>query len=168
LLHAQIQEIAVVGIAKEFQLGSDFPKTDHATWQKQVEVELKGAPFAKRMISHGYEGIDLQPLFTEETFRTAGDPAGLPGYPPFVRGAEPLGNVLAGWDIRQEHAHPDPAVANAQILEDLNGGVTSIDLRLDAAAVRGLDTDDPHAVELAGRAASAWPLSPMSNVLSRV
>jgi len=141
----------VAGIAKEFHLGSDFPKIDHATWQQQVEVELKGAPFAKRMISQSYEGIELQPLYTEETFPTAGDPAGLPGYPPFVRGAQPLGNALAGWDIRQEHAHPDPAVANAQILEDLDGGVTSIALRLDGAAVLGLDTDDTHAAELTGR-----------------
>jgi methylmalonyl-CoA mutase len=141
----------MVGIAKEFHLGNDFLKIDQATWQQQVEVELKGAPFAKRMISHSYEGIETQPLFTEETFPTAGDPAGLPGYPPFVRGAQLLGNMLTGWDIRQEHAHPDPAVANAQILEDLTGGVTSIDLRLDGAAVQGLDTDDPRAADLAGR-----------------
>ena len=75
----------------------------------------------------------------------------MPGYPPFVRGAQPLGNTLAGWDIRQEHAHPDPAVANAQILEDLDGGVTSIDLRLDGAAMQGLDADDRRAAELTGR-----------------
>jgi methylmalonyl-CoA mutase len=141
----------VVTIAKEFQLGSDFPKIDHATWHKQVEAELKGAPFDKRMISRSYEGIELQALYTEETFPTAGDPSGLPGYQPFVRGAEPLGNVLAGWDVRQEHAHPDPAVANAHILEDLNGGVTSIDVRLDAASMQGLDVDDRRAANLAGR-----------------
>ena len=141
----------MVAIAKEFRLGSDFPTIDHATWQREVEADLKGAPFAKRMISHTYEGIELQALYTEEVFPTAGDPAGLPGYPPFVRGAQPLGNVLTGWDIRQEHAHPDPAVANAQILEDLNGGVTSIDLRLDGAVRHGLDADDPRAAQLTGR-----------------
>ena len=32
------------------------------------------------------------------------------------------------WDIRQRHAHPDPALANAHILEDLERGVTSIQL----------------------------------------
>ena len=58
-------------IAKEFHLGSDFPKIDHATWRKEVEADLKGAPFAKRMISQTYEGIELQPLYTEETFPTA-------------------------------------------------------------------------------------------------
>jgi methylmalonyl-CoA mutase len=141
----------MIAVAKEFELGTDFPQIDYATWQKQVEVELKGAPFAKRMISRIYEDIEVQPLYTEEIYPTAADPAGLPGYLPYVRGARPLGNALAGWDVRQEHAHPDPAVANAQILEDLNGGVTSIDLRLDGAAMHGLDADDPHAAELSGR-----------------
>ena len=141
----------MAAIAKKFQLGSDFPRIDYPTWQAEVETKLKGAPFAKRMVSHTYEGIDLQPIYTEEIYATAHDPAGLPGYPPFLRGAQPLGNVLAGWDIRQEHAHPDPAVANAQIAEDLNGGVTSIDLRLDGAASQGLDADDPRASDLTGR-----------------
>jgi methylmalonyl-CoA mutase len=147
----RLQEFAMVAFAKEFRLGSDFPTIVRATWQKEVEADLKGVPFAKRMIFHSYEGIELQALYTEEMFSTAGDPAGLPGYPPFVRGAQPLGNVLTGWDIRQEHAHPDPAVANAQILDDLTGGVTSIDLRLDGAARHGLDADDPRAAELTGR-----------------
>jgi methylmalonyl-CoA mutase len=141
----------MVAIAKEFRLGADFDKIEHADWQKQVELELKGAPFAKRMVSHIYEGIELQPLYTEEMYPTAGDPAGLPGYRPFVRGARPLGNAVAGWDIRQEQAHPDPAIANAHILEDLSGGVTSIDLRLDAATMQGLDADDRRAAELTGR-----------------
>lgn len=141
----------MIAIEKEFQLGSDFPKIDYAMWHKQVEAELKGAPFAKRMISRGYEGIELQPLFTEAIFPTAADPAGLPGFSPFVRGARSMGNVLAGWDIRQEQAQPDPAIANAQILEDLDGGMTSIDLRLDGAAAQGLDADDPRAAELVGR-----------------
>jgi methylmalonyl-CoA mutase len=142
---------AVVTIAKEFELGADFPKIDYAMWRKQVEAELNGAPFEKRMFTRSYEGIELQGLYTEEIFPTADDPGGLPGYPPFVRGGRPLGKASAGWDIRQEHAHPDPAIANAQIVEDLAGGVTSIEARLDGAAVQGLDADDRRAAELTGR-----------------
>ena len=138
-------------LAKEFHLGSTFAKVDHAAWQQLVEKEIKGAPFAKRMVTRTYEGIALKPLYTEESFPTGGDPAGLPGSPPFVRGSDPLGQILVGWDIRQEHAHPDPAIANAQILDDLAAGVTSIDLRLDAAGALGLDADDPLATELTGR-----------------
>ncbi|MBV8093027.1 MAG: acyl-CoA mutase large subunit family protein [Acetobacteraceae bacterium] len=138
-------------IPKEFQLASDFPKIGYATWRNQVEAELKGAPFDKRMVTHTYEGINLQPLYTEDIFPTATDPAGLPGYLPFIRGTEALANSETGWDIRQEHAHPDPEVANAQILEDLNAGVTSIEVRLDGAGMQGLDADDRRAADLTGR-----------------
>ncbi len=74
-------------IAKEFALGDDFPKVDYLTWCKAVESELKHIPFDKKMISRTYEGIDLQPIYTEEIFPTSGDPSGLPGSPPFVRGS---------------------------------------------------------------------------------
>ena len=130
-------------IAKEFTLGNDFPKIDYATWRKAVEAELKGGPFDKKMVSHTYEGIDLQPIYTEEIFPTSGDPFGVPGFPPFVRGSRVLGNSLTGWDIRQEHAAADPAEVNAQILDDLRNNVRSIVVRLDAASRAGYDVDDP-------------------------
>jgi methylmalonyl-CoA mutase len=47
--------------------------------------------------------------------------------------------------------HPDPAEANQAILEDLEHGVTSIQLRLDAAACAGLDADAREAAELCGQ-----------------
>ena len=138
-------------IAKEFALGDDFPKIDYAMWRKAVEADLKGTPFEQKMVSHTYEGIDLEPIYTEETFATNGDPCGLPGFPPFVRGSQVLGNSLAGWDIRQEHAAADPAEVNAQILDDLRNNVSSIVLRLDAASRAGYDADDQNAADLSGR-----------------
>jgi methylmalonyl-CoA mutase len=136
-------------IEKEFRLGADFPKIDYAAWRAAVEKELK-APFEKRMFASTYEGFTLQPLYNEEIFATGGDPSGMPGFTPFVRGGAPLGSTVAGWDIRQEHAEADPAEANAQILDDLTNGVTSIVLRLDAAARAGLDADDTRAAGRAG------------------
>jgi methylmalonyl-CoA mutase len=62
-----------------------------------------------------------------------------------VRGTTPLGAAIGGWDIRQHHAEPDPLHANADILDDLTNGVTSVALRLDPAAAAGLDIDDPRA-----------------------
>jgi methylmalonyl-CoA mutase len=144
-------------IDKEFRLGAEFPRIDYATWRAAVELEVK-APFDKRMVSPTYEGFALQPLYTEESFATGGDPWGVPGFAPYVRGASPLGATIAGWDIRQEHADPDPAVTNAQILDDLTNGVTSIDLRFDAATRAGLDADDP-------RAAAAGAASTRSGVI---
>ena len=134
-----------------FDPGPDFPPVDDATWRRGVDSDLKGAAFEQRMISRGDDGIDLQPLYTEAVFPTRHDPAGLPGFSPFARAASALGNSGQGWDIRQQPDHPEPAQANAQILDDLANGATSVALRLDAAARHGLDADAPAAADLAGR-----------------
>lgn len=138
-------------IARDFQLGDDFPPVDFATWRKAAEAGLKGISFEKKLISHTHEGIDLQPLYTEETAPTTGDPAGLPGFSPFIRGTRALGQALHGWDVRQQHTYPDPVEVNRLIRDDLEHGVTSIQLRFDAASSFGLDADDARAVDLWGR-----------------
>ncbi|MGB0120851.1 MAG: methylmalonyl-CoA mutase family protein [Solirubrobacterales bacterium] len=79
------------------------------------------------------DGIETKWLYTRED-SLAPDPAGLPNEAPFVRGTR------AGrhWQIRQVHSHPDRSIANAEILEDLNGGVTEVTLAFDQAARKGL------------------------------
>jgi len=137
-------------INKAFGLGSDFPRIDEAAWRAAVEQEVR-QPFEKRMVSQTYEGVALQPLYTEAICASGADPAGMPGFPPFVRGSSPLGATVAGWDIRQEHAAPDPAEANAHIRDDLANGAMSVILRFDAASSTGHDADDPRAADLCGR-----------------
>lgn len=138
-------------IARDFEKSDNLPPIDFATWRKAVEADLKGVPFEKKLVSRTHEGIDLQPLYTEETAPTASDSAGFPGIAPFVRGTMALGQSLRGWDIRQQHTHPEPAEVNRLIREDLEHGVTSIQLRFDAASSFGLDADDARAAELCGR-----------------
>jgi methylmalonyl-CoA mutase len=138
-------------LASDFTLRDDFPPVGHDEWRPMAEADLEGASFEQKLVTHTYEGIDVQPVYTEKDWPGAGDSVGFPGLPPFVRGARPLGAVQTGWDLRQEHAHPDLAVTNQAILEDLQGGVTSLLLRLDFAARNGLDPDEPLAAELAGR-----------------
>jgi methylmalonyl-CoA mutase len=135
----------------EFSLRVDFPPIGYDEWRALAEADLEGASFEQKLVTHTYEGIDIQPVYTRRDWPSENDPLGFPGQPPFVRGARPLGAVQTGWDLRQEHTHPDLAVTNQAILEDLQGGVTSLLLRLDSAARNGLDPDDPHAAELAGR-----------------
>ncbi len=135
----------------ELSLDENFPPVSYAEWRALAEADLKGAPFEQKLVTHTYEGIDIQPVYTAGDWPAAGDPSGFPGLPPFTRHARPQGNVLSGWDLRQEHAHPDLAENNRAILDDLQGGVTSLLLRLDVAARGGMDPDDPLAAELAGR-----------------
>jgi methylmalonyl-CoA mutase len=138
-------------LAPEFTLRDDFPSADYAEWRALAEADLEGASFEQRLVTHTYEGIDLQPVYTRRDRSGDGDPDGFPGQAPFVRGARPLGAAQSGWDLRQEHTHPDLDATNRAILDDLQGGVTSLLLRLDIAARNGLDPDDPGAGEWAGR-----------------
>jgi methylmalonyl-CoA mutase len=138
-------------IEKELALATDFPPVGYDQWKAGVVAELKGAPFEKKLVTRAPEGIDVQPLYTAADWPSDGDPSGFPGFMPTTRGSRALGHAVGGWDIRQEHLHPDPAEANRAILEDLGHGVTSIQLRLDAAACTGLDGDAREAAALCGQ-----------------
>jgi len=130
---------------------------------------LKGALFQQKLVTHTYEGIDIQPLYARRDELEPREAVGLPGEPPFVRSARPLGAVVDGWDLRQEHAHPDLTVANQAINEDLEGGVTSIELLLDGAARNGLDPDESATAQMAGRdGLMAYSLTDFDSALSGV
>ena len=85
-------------------------------------------------MTHTYDGVNIQPLYTSDTPVVEG----LPGVAPFVRGSRASGQ-LGGWDVRQYHADPDPVATNDAILADLERGVTSIWLRVGG---NGVSVDD--------------------------
>ncbi len=122
-------------VESELTLAADFPEAAHDQWLKLVDKVLGGAPFEKKLVSRTYDGISLQPLYTRSDWNAEGDPSGLPGGAPYTRGGKVLPASLGGWDVRQYLGHPDPAVANKQILEELEKGVTSI--FLNATPTRG-------------------------------
>jgi methylmalonyl-CoA mutase len=138
-------------IEKELTIASDFPPVSYDEWRASVATDLKGAPFEKKLVHRSLEGFDIQPLYTANDWPSDSDSSGFPGLLPLTRGSQALGQTSAGWDIRQAHLHPSPADANKAILEDLEHGVTSIRLRLDAAACNGLDADAREAVESCGK-----------------
>jgi len=138
-------------IEKELTLTADFPPVGYDQWKASVVAELKGVPFEKKLVTRVPDGIDIQPLYTAADWPSDGDPSGFPGFMPLTRGSRALGHAVGGWDVRQEHLHPDPAEANKAILEDLEHGVTSILLRLDACACAGLDADARDAAASCGQ-----------------
>ncbi|MDX2221669.1 MAG: methylmalonyl-CoA mutase family protein [Rhodospirillaceae bacterium] len=119
-------------------LAAEFPAATDAAWLALVDKILGGVPFEKKLVSRTYDGLAIKPLYTRADWDGAGDPAGFPGGAPYVRGSSALGTSQGGWDIRPAHGHPDPAEANRQILEDLEGGATSIVLRTDPAGAHGV------------------------------
>ncbi|MFV2086705.1 methylmalonyl-CoA mutase subunit beta [Micromonospora sp. LOL_021] len=100
-----------------------------------------------------YDGIRLAPLHT----RPAAPPdIGVPGTAPYVRGAqarrdgggaggtEPA-ETVAGWDVRQRYADPDPKAVREAVLTDLANGATSVWVDLTAGGLRA--TDLPEALD---------------------
>jgi methylmalonyl-CoA mutase len=132
-------------LASEFTIRDDFPPVSYAEWRALAEADLQGVPFEKKLVTHTYEGINIQPVYTRQDFAGDEDLQGFPGRRPFVRGAQPLGQLLGGADLRQQYAHPNAVVTNQAILADLAGGVTSLELRFDALARQGFDPDDANA-----------------------
>jgi methylmalonyl-CoA mutase len=112
----------------EFHLAEDFPAARIDEWRALVDKALKGADFEKRLVARTADGIKINPLYTRgDALQSAVN--AVPGTPPFTRGTKAVRDGL-GWDIRTFHIEADPNAANAAILEDLEGGVTSIGLQV--------------------------------------
>lgn len=79
------------------------------------------------------DGLSVAWLYTRAD-ALASDPGGAPGQAPYTRGAR----IGTPWAIRQENGAPARAQANAEILEDLEGGATEIALRLDPEGAAGI------------------------------
>jgi len=103
----------------------EFEPATRQAWLALVDKVLRGSGFEQRLVSHTADGLSLEPLYTRSD-GVAGITAGRTAYFP------------GGWDIRQRYAEPDPKAANAAILDDLVGGVTSLLLQIRAPGQAGL------------------------------
>ena len=123
----------------ELALMEGFSVPERAQWLALVEKALKGADFERRLVSRTADGLRIAPLYGR-----AEAPDGLaglqPGAGPYLRGAT-AATMTPPWDIRQVHADTDAAAANAAILEDLEGGATSLKLLIAGAGRIGLSAD---------------------------
>lgn len=104
---------------KALSLGAEFPDSSYEAWRETVEKALKGADFDKKLTNHTYDGLTIAPLYTKaDGLAWAGQTGAASGAVQDV-----------AWDIRSGFANPDLAAANAEILEDLARGVTSLTLK---------------------------------------
>lgn len=99
----------------------------------EVDKAIKGGDFDKILVSTTLDGIRIEPLYTAEDVAVESDESGFPGLAPLTRGGQIEPRVDGAWDIRACIAHPDMAVANAQVLTELRNGATSLELHLDLA-----------------------------------
>jgi methylmalonyl-CoA mutase len=123
-------------IVDHLDLASAFPAATKDEWRRLVAkvlgdavTEASAAAPERLLDTILADGIEVEPLYTADD--AVGD-CGFPGDAPFLRGTDPLGH-RDGWDVRQRHAQPDPALAREQIMADLEGGVSSVWLQLGPA-----------------------------------
>ena len=50
-------------MSEDLPLAAEFPAVSHAQWRALVEAALKGADFDKRLVSHTYDGLRVEPLY---------------------------------------------------------------------------------------------------------
>jgi methylmalonyl-CoA mutase len=103
-------------------LAAEFPRTTQAEWRKLVDAALKDAAFDKRLVTHTYDGLRVEPLYG----RAAGAKT--------VAGRAPG----TAWALMQRIDHPDPVAASVQALQDLENGAAGLCLVFAGApAARG-------------------------------
>src|SRR5919109_5447364 len=95
----------------DLPLAADFPPATRDDWRKLVAALLKGRS-AEDLASKTYDRLVIAPLYEG------------------VSDARPIAGRTAPnpWQVVQRVDHPDPATANAQALQDLENGATSLSL----------------------------------------
>ncbi len=96
---------------KPLPLAADFPPATREDWRKLVDAVLKGAPF-ERLVGTTYDGLAIAPLAARRA------------------DARPIAARAgaAAWQVLARIDQPDPALANAAALRELENGASGLSL----------------------------------------
>ncbi|MHB1306903.1 MAG: methylmalonyl-CoA mutase family protein [Limisphaerales bacterium] len=150
------------------RLLAGFAPVSRADWRKLVDVELKGAPFEKRMLTSTYEGITLQPLYCQEDIASIPHVSSFPGFAPFVRGATASGYLAHGWHVSQEITGSSPMEFNDSARHGLGRGLTALNLVVDQATRNGHDPDWAKSTEVGCGGVSISTLGDLERALDGI
>lgn len=137
-----------VKLGEKPDLKKDFSTPSFEEWKQQVEKDLKGESFDKKLLTKTFEGIDLQPLYTSQDIKDLPQPNTFPGFEHFLRGSNFSGYNGRAWEIAQEYSQALPENMNEALKKDLNRGLNSINILLDNPTKLGLDADQSKAGEV--------------------
>lgn len=130
------------------ELKNEFPVQAYDEWKKQVEKDLKGESFEKKLITKTYEGINLQPIYTSDDIKDLPQLNTFPGFDDFLRGSKVMGYNNRDWEIAQEYSLALPEDLNQVLRFDLQRGLNSINIILDNPTQLGLDADQSKSGEV--------------------
>ncbi len=128
--------------------------TDKNDWRRRAEKELRDRPLDS-LTWHTPEGINVEPVHTEEDSEGLAHTGSMPGFPPFTRG--PRATMYAGrpWTIRQYAGFSTAEESNAFYRKGLAAGQQGVSVAFDLATHRGYDSDHPRVEGDVGKAGVA-------------
>ena len=82
-------------LANQFTIRDDFPPATFDQWRTLAEADLKGATLEQKLVTHTYDGVDIQPVkaLTKDN-RLADDSGKLQA----LRGKVKLGGTKWWWE----------------------------------------------------------------------
>ena len=109
-------------------------------WEARAEKELRGRPMSE-LTWDSPEGIEIQPVYTEEDAAGLEHMGSMPGEGPFTRG--PRSTMYTGrpWTIRQYAGFSTAEESNAFYRKALDAGQQGVSVAFDLATHRGYDSD---------------------------
>ncbi len=109
-------------------------------WRSLAEKELRGKP-VDDLTWKTLEGIDVQPIYTEEDLVGLDHLGTLPGTAPFTRGVKATMYAGRPWTIRQYAGFSTAEESNAFYRQALANGQQGVSVAFDLATHRGYDSD---------------------------
>ena len=101
------------------------------------------------------EGIEVQPLYTEDDVVSLDHLGTIPGQAPFTRGVKATMYAGRPWTIRQYAGFSTAEESNAFYRRNLAAGQQGVSVAFDLATHRGYDSDHPRVVGDVGKAGVA-------------
>jgi methylmalonyl-CoA mutase len=124
------------------------------TWRGIAESELRGRP-VDDLTWKTLEGIDVQPIYTEEDLKDVDHLGTIPGAAPFTRGVKATMYAGRPWTIRQYAGFSTAEESNAFYRRALDAGQQGVSVAFDLATHRGYDSDHERVVGDVGKAGVA-------------
>jgi methylmalonyl-CoA mutase len=123
-------------------------------WRDLAQKELRARPI-EDLTWKTLEGIEVQPLYTEEDVQALPHLGSLPGFAPFTRGVKATMYAGRPWTIRQYAGFSTAEESNAFYRKALAAGQQGVSVAFDLATHRGYDSDHPRVVGDVGKAGVA-------------
>ncbi|MFK7744592.1 MAG: methylmalonyl-CoA mutase [Roseobacter sp.] len=109
-------------------------------WRDLAKAELRGRPI-EDLTWKTLEGIDVEPVYTEDDLADVSHLGSIPGEGPYTRGVKATMYAGRPWTIRQYAGFSTAEESNAFYRQALANGQQGVSVAFDLATHRGYDSD---------------------------